>query len=187
MCILYKHHTVQCDSLICSVTCMWDIYNQKCCTFNLHPTAKVLCLTHFYISFLSSFFSPFYMKLKEYRTKMYAFLHHLISQDHQCPHASRSLLNRVSHVRKIKLIPRFYSFFIFPFVRYVCSVVQNHVSASHAGCGNRTAVRKTSLPSKPYCCRVSISACFCVCMLNPKSAETWNGKRWICAGSVGLT
>lgn len=43
-------------------------------------------------------------------------------------------------------------FFIFPFVRYVCSVVQNHISASHVDYGNRTVVRKTSLPSKPYCC-----------------------------------
>lgn len=38
--ILYKHHTVQCDSLICSVICICDIYSLKCCTVYLHPVAK---------------------------------------------------------------------------------------------------------------------------------------------------
>lgn len=31
--------------LICSVICMWDIYSQKCCTFNLYPIAKVNSLS----------------------------------------------------------------------------------------------------------------------------------------------
>lgn len=129
---------------------MWDIYNQKCCTFNPHPTAKVNCLTQAYISSLLCFFS-FSMKLKEYCTKNVC-----ISSSVNIPRPLKS--THITIIAQPRLsyegnkMNSMILFFIFPFVRYVCSVVQNHISASHVDYGNRTVVRKTSLPSKPYCC-----------------------------------
>lgn len=80
---------------------MWVIYSRKCCTFN-HLIAKVNCLIQFYIGFVIIIFFVFLHETERpaYK-KYYAFLHHIIFQDHWCPHTSQSSYhNNDSHVKK---------------------------------------------------------------------------------------
>lgn len=186
LCILYKHHTLQCDSLICSVICMCDIYNLKCCTFVSSSHSKSQLSDSVIHKLCYFFFSLLETERLSYKYVMHSFIIKYFKTTYV--HISRLSFghyNKNSHLKKTQ-----YLFFLsFPLVDMLAQWHSTKTTKSYVDHGIGTMVRKTSLLSKPYCCWVCFTACCGICMFasytqSPQPAETRHGKRWTCVLAV---